>query len=59
MGWGAGSQVGSYEIVAPIGNGGMGEVYKVRHLISQRTEAMKVLLSGSPPRPRRSSVPVA
>jgi serine/threonine-protein kinase len=51
MGWGAGSQVGSYEIVAPIGNGGMGEVYKVRHLISQRTEAMKVLLSGSAERP--------
>jgi len=51
MGWGAGTQIGSYEIVAPLGNGGMGEVYKVRHLISQRTEAMKVLLSGSGDRP--------
>jgi eukaryotic-like serine/threonine-protein kinase len=47
MGWGAGTQVGSYEVVAPLGNGGMGEVYKVRHLISQRVEAMKVLLAGS------------
>jgi serine/threonine-protein kinase len=51
MGWGAGTQIGSYEIVAPLGNGGMGEVYKVRHLISQRVEAMKVLLSGSGDRP--------
>ena len=47
MGWSAGTTVGSYEIVGPLGNGGMGEVYRVRHLISQRTEAMKVLLSGS------------
>jgi len=51
MGWGAGTQVGAYEIVAPLGNGGMGEVYKVRHVISQRTEAMKVLLSGATKRP--------
>jgi len=51
MGWAAGTQVGSYEIVGPIGNGGMGEVYKVRHTISQRTEAMKVLLSGAARRP--------
>ena len=47
MGWGAGTRIGSYEITASLGNGGMGEVYKVRHLISHRTEAMKVLLSGS------------
>ena len=51
MGWGAGTQVGAYEIVAPLGNGGMGEVYKVCHVISQRTEAMKVLLSGATKRP--------
>jgi serine/threonine-protein kinase len=51
MGWGAGTQIGSYEIVGPLGNGGMGEVYKARHLISQRVEAMKVLLSGSAERP--------
>jgi serine/threonine-protein kinase len=29
----------------------MGQVYQVRHLISRRTEAMKVLLSGSSARP--------
>jgi serine/threonine protein kinase len=51
MGWGAGTQVGAYEIVGTLGNGGMGEVYKVRHSISQRTEAMKVLLSGAAKRP--------
>lgn len=51
MGWGPGAHVGAYEIVAPIGNGGMGEVYKVRHTISQRIEAMKVLLSGAARRP--------
>lgn len=51
MGWGPGTQVGAYEIVGTLGNGGMGEVYKVRHSISQRTEAMKVLLSGAARRP--------
>ena len=51
MAWGPGTKIGSYEIVAPIGNGGMGEVYKVRHAISQRIEAMKVLLSGAARRP--------
>jgi eukaryotic-like serine/threonine-protein kinase len=51
MAWGPGTQIGSYEVVAPLGNGGMGEVYKVRHLISQRVEAMKVLLASGPDRP--------
>lgn len=54
MAWGPGTQIGSYEIVAPLGNGGMGEVYKVRHLISQRIEAIKVLLTGGPDRPENS-----
>jgi eukaryotic-like serine/threonine-protein kinase len=44
MGWEAGTQVGSYEILGPLGYGGMGEVYKVKHQISHRVEAMKVLL---------------
>ncbi|MGI8741721.1 MAG: serine/threonine protein kinase [Bryobacteraceae bacterium] len=39
-----GARVGEYEIVAAIGAGGMGEVYRVRNVISDRTEAMKVLL---------------
>ncbi|HEX8926203.1 MAG TPA: serine/threonine-protein kinase, partial [Terriglobales bacterium] len=40
-----------YEIISAIGNGGMGEVYKVRHTISQRTEAIKVLLTSATQRP--------
>ena len=51
MAWGPGTQVGAYEILSTIGNGGMGEVYKARHTISQRVEAMKVLLSGAAHRP--------
>src|SRR5207249_10377043 len=37
--------VGDYEIVALLGRGGMGRVFKVRNLISDRLEAMKSLLS--------------
>jgi serine/threonine protein kinase len=40
-----GQIVGDYEVVELIGSGGMGTVYRVRHLISDRAEAMKVLLS--------------
>ena len=39
-----GSTVGDYEIVSILGAGGMGKVYKVRNVISDRIEAMKVLL---------------
>ncbi len=39
-----GSTVGDYQIVGTLGAGGMGKVYKVRSLISDRIEAMKVLL---------------
>jgi len=37
-------RIGDYEILAPIGAGGMGRVFKVRNVISNREEAMKVLL---------------
>jgi len=47
MAWSAGTRVGSYEVVAPLGGGGMGQVFRVRHTISDRVEAMKVLLSAS------------
>ncbi len=47
MAWTTGTRVGSYEIVGPLGDGGMGQVFRVRHLISDRVEAMKVLLSAS------------
>jgi serine/threonine protein kinase len=39
-----GQRVGDYEVVSMLGAGGMGRVYRVRNLISDRTEAMKVLL---------------
>ncbi len=46
-----GQRIGDYEIVAKLGAGGLGVVYEVQHLISQRREAMKILLpdqSGTP-----------
>lgn len=39
-----GQTVGEYRVVDVIGAGGMGTVYKVQHLISDRIEAMKVIL---------------
>src|SRR4051812_4443389 len=41
----AGSRLGPYEIVAPIGAGGMGEVYKARDTRLDRSVAVKVLPS--------------
>ena len=38
-----GTRLGRYEIVAPIGEGGMGEVYEARDLRLERTVAIKVL----------------
>ena len=37
-------QIGDYEIIRELGHGGMGQVFLVRNLISDRIEAMKVLL---------------
>ncbi|HYI95662.1 MAG TPA: hypothetical protein VEX68_19125, partial [Bryobacteraceae bacterium] len=39
-----GDRVGDYQIIDVLGAGGMGKVYKVRNIISERVEAMKVLL---------------
>ncbi len=40
-----GSKLGPYEILAPIGAGGMGEVYKARDTRLERTVAIKILPS--------------
>jgi serine/threonine protein kinase len=47
MNFGPGDRIGDYEVVCPLGAGGMGSVYKVRHAISQRIEALKVILPGT------------
>ena len=47
----AGTRLGPYEILAPVGAGGMGEVYRARDTRLERTVAIKVLparLSDSP-----------
>jgi serine/threonine protein kinase len=41
----AGQVVGEYKIVRVLGRGGLGAVYETLHLISQRAEAMKVMLA--------------
>jgi Tol biopolymer transport system component len=52
-----GQQIGSYEILSLIGRGGMGEVYRARHLKLERDVALKLLpaqFSLDPERVRRS-----
>ena len=39
-----GRRIGDYEILGVLGSGGMGQVFKVRNVISDRVEAMKILL---------------
>jgi eukaryotic-like serine/threonine-protein kinase len=39
-----GDRIGDYEILDELGRGGMGRVFRVRHVIADRVEAMKVLL---------------
>ena len=39
----AGTTLGPYEVVAPIGAGGMGEVYRARDTRLDRTVAIKIL----------------
>ena len=41
-----GTKLGPYEIVAPLGAGGMGEVYRARDTRLDRTVAIKILTQG-------------
>lgn len=44
MAFSVGQTVGDYQVIEILGSGGMGTVYKVRHLISDRLEALKLVL---------------
>ena len=46
MSYKPGSVIGDYVVIATVGSGGMGSVYKVQHVITQRIEAIKLLASG-------------
>ena len=46
-----GATIGDYRIISVIGRGGMGKVFKVRNLLSDRIEAMKILLPDVDPQP--------
>src|SRR5436305_11879933 len=43
MGIASGTRLGPYEVITPLGAGGMGEVYKARDTRLDRTVAIKIL----------------
>src|SRR5260370_199002 len=45
--FGIGDTVGTYKIVAAIGAGGMGEVFRVEHVVTNRVEVMKILAAAT------------
>jgi serine/threonine-protein kinase len=46
MGIEAGQRIGDYHVIRALGAGGLGAVYEVKHAISGRSEALKVVLPG-------------
>ncbi|MBZ5561569.1 MAG: protein kinase [Acidobacteriia bacterium] len=44
MAFQVGDKIGDYEVIGILGAGGMGRVYKVKNVFSERIDAMKVLL---------------
>src|SRR6478736_3273196 len=53
MTFGIGDRIGAYEIIAPLGKGGMGEVYRARDLRLKRDIAVKVLPESTAADPER------
>jgi serine/threonine-protein kinase len=53
MSFGIGDTVGTYKIVAAIGSGGMGEVFRVEHVVTKRVEAMKILAAAASSSPEQ------
>jgi eukaryotic-like serine/threonine-protein kinase len=51
----SGTKLGPYEILAPLGTGGMGEVYRARDARLDRTVAIKILPSEFSSDPIRSA----
>jgi eukaryotic-like serine/threonine-protein kinase len=49
----AGTRLGRYEVLAPLGSGGMGEVYRARDVSLSREVAIKVLPAGFATDPNR------
>jgi eukaryotic-like serine/threonine-protein kinase len=55
----SGTRLGPYEIVGPVGAGGMGEVYKARDTRLERTVAIKVSKEAFEERFRNEALAVA
>ena len=53
MGLSIGTVLGSYQVVAPLGAGGMGEVYRARDTKLGRDVAIKILPDGFTNDPER------
>ena len=53
----AGTHIGQYEIIAPLGVGGMGEVYRARDTKLGRSVAIRVLPDAVATHPDRARFP--